>query len=411
MTTIEEAERAVIGATLLDPNSIRFTTQDVIPADFSDVRLGQVYGLLIGLHASGLPVDEITAMNAAREQGMPWVTALGLHDLKAGTPTAANAGYYARIVAEGAVERRMVMAGLRFQQLAGASMPLAEKLTAARGEWDAVRTSVNTGLATQTLADMLDGPDTYDWLIPDLIERMDRLILTGGEGAGKSTLMRQIAILAAAGIHPVTFARIEPVKVLVLDAENSQRQWRRKARPLVHKARLEGATDPGQAIQIACVDDMPNGRLDLTTERDLGIVHRLLDEHEPDMLLIGPLYKLTPGAINSDDDAAPLLKSLDGLRARGVALLMEAHAGHQKTGRGDRDMRPRGSAALMGWPEFGLGLAMDPDDQSGSTAKLIPWRGHRDERAWPTSLARGGAWPWTDLDRKQWTPRYPGDPT
>lgn len=410
MTTIEEAERAVIGATLLDPNSIRFTTQDVIPQDFSDVRLGQVYGLLIGLHASGSPVDPITAMNAARERGMSWVTGDGLHDLMASTPTASNAGYYARIVAEGAVERRMVMAGLRFQQLAGASMPLADKLTAARGEWDAVRTSVNTGLATQTLADMLDGPDTYDWLIPDLIERMDRLILTGGEGAGKSTLMRQIAILAAAGIHPVTFARIEPVKVLVLDAENSQRQWRRKARPLVHKARLEGATDPGQAIQIACVDDMPNGRLDLTTERDLGIVHRLLDEHEPDMLLIGPLYKLTPGAINSDDDAAPLLKSLDGLRARGVALLMEAHAGHQKTGRGDRDMRPRGSAALMGWPEFGLGLAMDPDDQSGSTAKLIPWRGHRDERAWPTSLARGGAWPWTDLDRKQWTPRYPGDP-
>jgi hypothetical protein len=44
--------------------------------------------------------------------------------------------------------------------------------------------------------------DEPDWLIPDLLERRDRLILTGEEGLGKSYLLRQIAIMAAAGLDP-----------------------------------------------------------------------------------------------------------------------------------------------------------------------------------------------------------------
>ncbi|MBK0297059.1 hypothetical protein IAE22_34985, partial [Bacillus sp. S34] len=79
----------------------------------------------------------------------------------------------------------------------------------------------------------------------------------------------------------------------------------------------------------------------------------------PDVLFIGPLYRLIPRAINSDDDAAPLLAALDTLRDRGLAMVIEAHAGHAVGHGGERDLRPRGSAALLGWPEFGLGLRQD----------------------------------------------------
>ena len=73
---------------------------------------------------------------------------------------------------------------------------------------------------------------------------------------------------------------------------------------------------------------------------------------------------------------------------------MEAHAGHGRGVDGTRDLRPRGSAALLGWPEFGLGIAPDPDD--ASLSRVVRWRGDRDERDWPEALRRGGPLPWMD---------------
>lgn len=91
---------------------------------------------------------------------------------------------------------------------------------------------------------------------------------------------------------------------------------------------------------------------------------------------------------------------------------MEAHAGHSEASPGHRNLRPRGSAALMGWPEFGFGIAKDTTDLTERRYTLVRWRGERDERAWPQHLRRGGDWPWTDdaiPGNTGWTPTYPGE--
>ena len=49
-----------------------------------------------------------------------------------------------------------------------------------------------------------------DWVIPALLERGDRLIWTGFEGLGKSVITRQLAVCAAAGVHPFTGEPITP---------------------------------------------------------------------------------------------------------------------------------------------------------------------------------------------------------
>src|SRR5690606_7329565 len=130
-------------------------------------------------------------------------------------------------------------------------------------------------------------------------------------------------------------------------------------------------------------------RMDLRKDKDLGLVHRLVDEHEPEILFIGPIYRLTPNGIKNDEEAAPLIAALDTLRDRGLVLVMEAHA--PKGSDGDRNLAPRGSAALMGWPEFGFGLA--PNENG---AEVTRWRGDRDRnRDWPKNLWKGGPFPWT----------------
>lgn len=390
MTTLEEAEKAVLGAALIDPESLRFALDHITPDDFADKRLGKLFSIMVGLRSARLPLDPWSVLQAANDRGIK-VDGVQLLDLRESTPTASNADYYARIVAEQAVRRRLEMAGARFMQLSGQSAELTEIMQNARAEWDSVRGAVASTMVAKPLSEILDGTDEYDWLIPDLIERMDRVVITGGEGAGKSTLVRQIAVLASAGVHPMAFTPIAPLRVLVVDAENTEKQWRRNARGIAVQARSHGSANPGETLRIACLP-----RVDITTDRDLGAIHRLVDEHEPDMLMIGPLYRLIPRAINNDDDAAPLLAALDTLRARGLAMVMEAHAGHAQTAKGTRDLRPRGSAALMGWPEFGFGIAMDPTDESRTLANLVRWRGDRDQRAWPENFRRGGAWPWMD---------------
>lgn len=390
------AERAVIGACMLDAaTAVRQCAELVTEADFADPRLGALYQILTTLHNAGTPVDPVTMLQVATQEGLRGVDGPYLYDLLAATPTASNAGYYANQVREGGVRRRLWAFGRRAQQLAEEGRDLAETMTAVRADYGVIESAAAGTLDARPLGDVLDGPDDYDWLIPQLLERQDRLILTGGEGAGKSTYVRQIAICAAAGIHPTTFRSMAPIRVLVVDAENTEKQWRRATRPLAVKARLAGSVDPARTLQLACTS-----RLDLTNDRDLGAVHRLVDKHQPDLLMIGPLYRLIPRAITNDDDAAPLLTALDSLRARGLALVMEAHAGHAIGPGGERDLRPRGSSALMGWPEFGFGLAVDRSaivpGAAPSVFKLVRWRGDRDQREWPDTLLRGGAWPWTD---------------
>jgi hypothetical protein len=253
-----------------------------------------------------------------------------------------------------------------------------------------------TAVNLQSILDMQVGD--YDWVIPDLLERNDRLILTGGEGAGKSTFIRQLLFLAAAGIHPLKVPLserphgIEPVRSLVIDAENTDRQWHRNGRWLVDRIRREkGHPDPAKNIHLAL-----SGRINLLRPDDIGAIHRMIDEHKPGIVYVGPLYRCTPGAITTDDDAAPLIAALDGIRDRGVALVIEAHSGHAVGYNNLRDVRPRGSSALMGWPEFGYGIRLDKDNSS--RYEFIPWRGAREgNRSWPVALRKGGTdslWPW-----------------
>jgi 5S rRNA maturation endonuclease (ribonuclease M5) len=244
-------------------------------------------------------------------------------------------------------------------------------------------------LNPKLLGDILAMSFEHDWLIEGLLERRDRLILTGGEGAGKSFLSRQLAISAAAGVHPFTSERIEPRRVLVVDAENSELQWSRNTRYVTALTKQMGQGDPHTNVLVSA-----GVRLDFARKADVDLVHKQIDSHKPDIVYLGPLYKLLSGAITNDDDAAPLIVALDSFRERGVTLLMEAHAGHSKGFGGERELRPRGSAALMGWPEFGLGLRPIEDDDH--MVSLVRWRGDRDERAWPHRLRRGveGEMPW-----------------
>ena len=395
-----QAERNLLASILAMPRLWRMTDGLVNRADFMDDRMGIIYEQAGALISRGESFGHVELIAKFPEWGIRGIDAGEVFSWETPETYSHGVAGYARAVRADSVRRTAVEVG---QYLVGeardAGVDAAEVLTKARGLLDSAIDGASTGqLSPKPLGEILEGSDSYDWVIPGLLERRDRLILTGAEGAGKTTLARQICVMAAAGLHPLqrdvdiktgrkTAQLMQPARVLVVDAENTEKQWRRATRHTARIAAEDGAVDPKTALMIVA-----GHRIDVTRGSHLGEIHRMVDHYQPDLLYIGPLYKITHGAITNDDDAAPLLVALDSLRDRGLTLMMEAHAA-KGDGQGERNLRPRGSAALMGWPEFGMGLQPFGDD---GAVELKRWRGDRDERGWPKFLERGMDWPWEE---------------
>jgi len=238
--------------------------------------------------------------------------------------------------------------------------------------------------AQDALAFVDEDEPEYDWHVEGLLERGDRLIITGEEGQGKSTLLRQMSVQCAAGIHPFTLEQIPPVRVLLVDLENSRRQVRRAVRPLLLSARRHLA--PGM-LQLAVL-----GRsLDLLGNKDdRDWLTSEVERTRPELLALGPLYKLAEGDPREEVAARAVSNYLDDLRNdHALTVLIESHVPYASGNTRTRPMRPYGASLWSRWPEFGIYLG------TGPAWALTHWRGPRDERSWPVALQRGGAWPWT----------------
>lgn len=221
--------------------------------------------------------------------------------------------------------------------------------------------------------------EPYDWAIPDILERQDRLILTGFEGNGKTTLLRQIMLQVGHGIHPFTLQPMPPLRVLFVDLENPERLARRLFQSIVDRANV---SIPGGSRIIA----FPEG-INLSDPTHLGWLQREISDFYPELVIIGPIYKLSYGNPVLEQEALPVAKALDFLRTTyNFALILEAHCPYQQ-GETARPTRPYGWSGWSRWPEFGYHIAKE--------GHLKPYRPPRDERNFPEELVRGGVWPWT----------------
>ena len=114
-----EAEQGVLGAMLLSTSAITDIVEELSPEDFYKPAHQLIYNAIIDLFTENKEVDAVIvaarldkAGNLARVGGASYI-----HTLVQSVPTAANARYYAEIVAEKSILRRLVDAGTRVVQL------------------------------------------------------------------------------------------------------------------------------------------------------------------------------------------------------------------------------------------------------------------------------------------------------
>lgn len=113
------AEQSVLGAMMLSKDAIADVVETLRENDFYKPAHANVFGAIIDIYGRGEPADAITVADHLTKSGS--LNNIGgaayLHTLVASVPTAANAGYYARIVADRATLRRLVEAGTRIAQM------------------------------------------------------------------------------------------------------------------------------------------------------------------------------------------------------------------------------------------------------------------------------------------------------
>ena len=114
-----DAERAVLGACLLDRGALVNVTEILSPDDFHDLNYRDVYNVIVEMSRKNRPVDMLTLSAELKDRGI--YDKLGGQSFLAAiidsTPTAANAEYHARIVRDKAIRRRLISAGNTITQM------------------------------------------------------------------------------------------------------------------------------------------------------------------------------------------------------------------------------------------------------------------------------------------------------
>jgi replicative DNA helicase len=113
-----DAEQSTLGGMLLSQEAVAEVFETVSGVDFYAPKHELIFNAVLNLFGRGEPTDVIAVTDELNKQGN-LVKAGGadyLHSLTGYVPTAANAGYYAKIVADKAILRRLIEAGTRIAQ-------------------------------------------------------------------------------------------------------------------------------------------------------------------------------------------------------------------------------------------------------------------------------------------------------
>jgi len=398
-----ETEQLILGSILFDKEAHATALEILTGADFYQPSHEMIWNAAKALRAAGKPVDAVTVGDALlrnkelhRVGGKPY-----LADLLGFVVTTMNVDHHCLIVKDLSAQRRLIQAAERNVQDAWQSTdPIEAKVARAEDELRKVPTAEPSNIGNvMSLDEFCDQalPDN-DWIIPGLLNRGDRLMLTGSEGLGKTVLMRQIAVCMAAGIHPFTMQPIQARTALFVDAENPTSIMVKSFGQM--RANVRAKRGPIDEKRL-WIERTPAG-LDLGDPKDKLWLQRLVSLIRPDLLCIGPMYKLHGSkktGQTEEDLARSVMIALDDIRTSvDCALVLEAHAGHGDSSAKVREMRPFGSSLWLRWPEFGFGIrAAEGFNKQNRLCDLVPWRGARDERDWPEQLAAGTNFlPWVD---------------
>jgi len=370
-----EAEEAVLGSLLIDPDAIIQVSTFLKPNDFYVQRHGWVFEAVLNLHERRQPADLITLSDelARREQLNDIGGPAYLTSLINATPTSIHIEYYARIVERTAVLRRLIEAAGQIAQLAyqdtedaNEVVDRAEEIIFGISERRVDRDLRPIRQVLESYYDRIEylqehqgeiigiptGLTDLDKLLGGL-QRSDMIVMAGRPGMGKTSLALSIALQAA---------RRWQKRVALFSLEMSDEQLVQRlvsAETGIDSQRLRlGNIKPDewttfyQAIRLLSetmvfIDDTPAiSVLELRTK-----ARRLHAEHGLDLIIVDYLQLMRGGTRNENrqQEISFISRSIKGLaRELNVPILALSQLSRQVESRHDKrpmlsDLRESGS--------------------------------------------------------------------
>lgn len=235
-----DAEMSLLGAVLIDEETLADISEHVTVKDFYDKRHATIYGAMMRLYEKHKPVDLLTLTDELKRKseldeigGSAYITELTNY-----VPTAANAETYAEMVAQKAVRRRLIRASAEISELGfNEDTTTQEILEKAEAELFSVSDqSLKQDLVSieSILTDSFDrmeelhrnkgqlrgvrtGYRDLDNMTAGL-QRSDLIILAARPAMGKTTLVTNLAYnVATIAKQPVLFFSLEMSKEQLVD--------------------------------------------------------------------------------------------------------------------------------------------------------------------------------------------------
>jgi replicative DNA helicase len=265
------AEQSVIGGMLLSKDAIADVIEVLRGPDFYRPAHEFIFEAILDLYGRGEPADAVTVVDELTKRGE--LGRVGgpayLHTLLSSVPTAANAGYYARIVRDHAVRRRLVTAGTKIVQMGyatdggdfhsivdgalaeignigdelgdtqrkavGESALSFDRAVTAEVDRMRIRDAAQRQLKADQrpvipksvlLTELLAEPDEPEpWRIHGLLKAGGRVILAAQRKAGKTTMVTNLVRALADGEQFLgRFDSVQAKHVTMLDFEMSRQQ-------------------------------------------------------------------------------------------------------------------------------------------------------------------------------------------
>jgi len=394
----QEAEEAVLGAMMLSHLAIDAVSGSLAATDFYRPMYGHVYDSILRLHARGVVVDPVTVRADLETTVGASVIGDGvaLVEMVVGAPSVTAVRHYAEIVLDRSLRRRLMVEG---NELAKQAMTLTvDPMDLLQSHQALVATMGSTLIDHEpddtSIEEFVARPrsNVSPWVIHGLLRRRHKIMIVGGEGAGKSWVLRFMAICAAYGVHPFRHDRIKPIRTLIIDLENPEDALYDSFEMMLKQVASYNPQDKTHAR----LWWRPAG-INLRNRVDVAELENVIRTRRPDLVCLGPLYAAyenTSKDFGWETAAREVQVVLKQLMVRyDFGLMIEDHA-PQADSKGKRDMRPYGSSMWRRWPDVGIG--MEPVEGNEHSFQLTRWRGDRVPLDWPEFITRGSAMgsPW-----------------
>jgi len=329
-----EAEQAVLGAVLIDPDRINDIADFLMPNDFYIEQNAKIYEIMYGMFLDSKPIDVVTLLENMKaagvyEEGQSKKYILQLAEF---VPTSANIKKYARIVWEKALMRGLIYASTDIINMCtdesedfSRVLDIAEQkiydITNGRKSYEFTPMLQIVSDAYQRISDLASGnSDKYKGLSTGLVDldniisglnKSDLIVIAARPGVGKTSLAMNIAQ------HLTTR---ENRKVAVFSLEMSKEQL--VTRMLATEARITGSrlirgdlrADEWDRLTEA-VDILVKSRLKIDDNPSITIAEmkaKLRREKNVDLVIIDYLQLMhsTKKSDNRVNEVADLTRSL-----------------------------------------------------------------------------------------------------